>query len=242
MRGILKVAAVKAPGFGDRRKAMLEDIAILTGATVISEETGLTLEKTTLEHLGSAKRIEVGKDDTPSSTAPASRSASRRASRPSVADRQATSDYDKEKLQERVAKLAGGVAVIKVGAATEVEMKEKAPRRRRAARHTRGGRGRHRAGRWRGAAARAAVTSCKARTATTRHGIQIVLRALEAPLRVIAANAGDEPSVVIAKVLEGKATSATTPPPASTATWSSGVIDPTKVTAPRCRTRRRLRR
>jgi chaperonin GroEL len=155
MRGILKVAAVKAPGFGDRRKAMLEDIAILTGATVISEETGKQLEKTTLEDLGRAKRVEVRKDDTIiiDGAGDAQRIEARVKSIRVQID-EATSDYDREKLQERVAKLAGGVAVIKVGAATEVEMKEKkGPRRRRAARDARRGRRRDCARWWRRAAA-----------------------------------------------------------------------------------------
>ncbi|MDN7944928.1 chaperonin GroEL [Burkholderia multivorans] len=234
MRGILKVAAVKAPGFGDRRKAMLEDIAILTGATVISEETGKQLEKATLEDLGRAKRVEVRKDDTIiiDGAGDAARIDARvKAIRVQIDE--ATSDYDREKLQERVAKLAGGVAVIKVGAATEVEMKEKKDRVDDALHATRaaveegivpGG----------GVAllrARAALADIKGANADQDAGIRIVLRALEAPLRVIVSNAGEEPSVVIAKVLEGKGNFGYN---AATGEYGdlveAGVVDPTKVT------------
>ncbi|HEF5152179.1 molecular chaperone GroEL [Burkholderia multivorans] len=234
MRGILKVAAVKAPGFGDRRKAMLEDIAILTGATVISEETGKQLEKATLEDLGRAKRVEVRKDDTiiiDGAGDPARIDARVKAIRVQIDE--ATSDYDREKLQERVAKLAGGVAVIKVGAATEVEMKEKKDRVDDALHATRaaveegivpGG----------GVAllrARAALADIKGANADQDAGIRIVLRALEAPLRVIVSNAGEEPSVVIAKVLEGKGNFGYN---VATGEYGdlveAGVVDPTKVT------------
>ncbi|MGY6152779.1 chaperonin GroEL [Paraburkholderia graminis] len=234
MRGVLKVAAVKAPGFGDRRKAMLEDIAVLTGATVISEETGKQLEKATLEDLGSAKRVEVRKDDTIIIDGAGDQQqieARVKAIRAQIAE--TTSDYDREKLQERVAKLAGGVAVIKVGAATEVEMKEKKDRVDDALHATRaaveegivpGG----------GVAllrARAAIADLKGANADQDAGIRIVLRALEAPLRVIASNAGDEPSVVIAKVLEGKGNFGYD---AATGQYGdlveAGVVDPTKVT------------
>ncbi|CAB3660030.1 chaperonin GroEL [Burkholderia sp. OAS925] len=234
MRGVLKVAAVKAPGFGDRRKAMLEDIAVLTGATVISEETGKQLEKATLEDLGSAKRVEVRKDDTIVIDGAGDQQqieARVKAIRAQIAG--TTSDYDREKLQERVAKLAGGVAVIKVGAATEVEMKEKKDRVDDALHATRaaveegivpGG----------GVAllrARAAIADLKGANADQDAGIRIVLRALEAPLRVIASNAGDEPSVVIAKVLEGKGNFGYD---AATGQYGdlveAGVVDPTKVT------------
>ncbi|MGG2047902.1 chaperonin GroEL [Burkholderia gladioli] len=234
MRGILKVAAVKAPGFGDRRKAMLEDIAILTGATVIAEETGKQLEKATLEDLGRAKRIEIRKEDTIiiDGAGEAKRIEARvKQIRAQIED--TTSDYDREKLQERVAKLAGGVAVIKVGAATEVEMKEKKDRVDDALHATRaaveegivpGG----------GVAllrARAGLSSLKGANAEQDAGIQIVLRALEAPLRVIASNAGDEPSVVIAKVLEGKGNFGYD---AASGEYGdlveTGVVDPTKVT------------
>ncbi|TXC88910.1 chaperonin GroEL [Paraburkholderia azotifigens] len=233
MRGILKVAAVKAPGFGDRRKAILEDIAILTGGAVISEETGKQLEKATLEDLGRAKRVEVRKDDTIiiDGAGDAKRIEARVKSIRVQID-EATSDYDRERLQERVAKLAGGVAVIKVGAATEVEMKEKKDRVDDALHATRaaveegivpGG----------GVAllrARAAVSSLQGANSDQDAGIQIVLRALEAPLRVIASNAGDEPSVVIAKVLEGKGNFGYN---AATGEYGdlveAGVVDPTKV-------------
>ncbi|BFG80680.1 chaperonin GroEL [Paraburkholderia terrae] len=234
MRGILKVAAVKAPGFGDRRKAMLEDIAILTGATVISEDTGKQLEKATLEDLGRAKRVEVRKDDTIIiDGAGDTQRIEARVKSIRVQIEEATSDYDREKLQERVAKLAGGVAVIRVGAATEVEMKEKKDRVDDALHATRaaveegivpGG----------GVAllrARAAVSSLRGANSDQDAGIHIVLRALEAPLRVIASNAGDEPSVVIAKVLEGKGSFGYN---AATGEYGdlveAGVVDPTKVT------------
>ncbi|VVE59960.1 molecular chaperone GroEL [Pandoraea captiosa] len=234
MRGILKVVAVKAPGFGDRRKAMLEDIAILTGATVISEETGKQLEKATLDDLGSAKRVEVRKEDTIIiDGAGDAKRIEARVKQIRVQIDEATSDYDREKLQERVAKLAGGVAVIKVGAATEVEMKEKRDRVDDALHATRaaveegivpGG----------GVAllrARSAVSNLKGANADQDAGIQIVLRALEAPLRVIASNAGDEPSVVIAKVRDGKGNFGYN---AATGDYGDlveiGVVDPTKVT------------
>ncbi|WP_053572340.1 chaperonin GroEL [Caballeronia cordobensis] len=234
MRGILKVAAVKAPGFGDRRKAMLEDIATLTGATVISEETGKQLQKAALEDLGRAKRIEVRKDDTIiiDGAGDEERIAARvKSIRAQIEE--TTSDYDREKLQERVAKLAGGVAVIKVGAATEVEMKEKKDRVDDALHATRaavdegivpGG----------GVAllrAREAVTGLKGANSDQDAGIQIVLQALEAPLRIIAANAGDEPSVVIAKVVEGHGNFGYN---AAIGEYGdlveAGVVDPTKVT------------
>jgi chaperonin GroEL len=234
MRGVLKVAAVKAPGFGDRRKALLEDIAILTGATVISEETGKQLEKATLEELGRAKRVEVQKENTIIIDGAGDQTridARVKAIRAQIEE--ATSDYDREKLQERVAKLAGGVAVIKVGAATEVEMKEKKDRVDDALHATRaaveegivpGG----------GVAllrARSAISSITGANADQDAGIRIVLRALEAPLRVIAANAGDEPSVVVAKVLSGKGNYGYN---AATGEYGdlveTGVVDPTKVT------------
>ncbi|MEK6425375.1 MAG: chaperonin GroEL [Burkholderia gladioli] len=234
MRGVLKVVAVKAPGFGDRRKAMLEDIAILTGATVISEETGKQLDKTTLEDLGSAKRVEVRKEDTIIiDGAGDAKRIEARVKQIRVQIDEATSDYDREKLQERVAKLAGGVAVIKVGAATEVEMKEKKDRVDDALHATRaaveegivpGG----------GVAllrARADVTNLQGLNADQDAGIHIALRALEAPLRVIASNAGDEPSVVIAKVRDGKGNFGYN---AATGEYvdlvEAGVVDPTKVT------------
>jgi chaperonin GroEL len=233
MRGVLKVAAVKAPGFGDRRKAMLEDIAFLTGGTVIAEETGRQLDKTRLADLGRAKRVEIHKESTTIIDG-AGDKAKIKARVKSIQQQieEATSDYDREKLQERVAKLAGGVAVIRVGAATEVEMKEKKDRVDDALHATRaaveegivpGG----------GVAllrARSAVKELKAINADQEAGIRIVLRALEAPLRAIAANAGDEPSVVIAKVLEGKDGFGYN---AATGHYGDllemGVIDPTKV-------------
>ncbi len=234
MRGVLKVAAVKAPGFGDRRKAMLEDIAVLTGGTVISEETGLVLEKTTLAELGQAKRVEVRKESTVIIDGAGEQSAIEgRVQQIRAQIEEATSDYDREKLQERVAKLAGGVAVIKVGAATEVEMKEKKDRVDDALHATRaaveegivpGG----------GVAllrARKAIGELKGANHDQEAGIQIVLRALEAPLRAIATNAGDEPSVVVAKVEEGDGNQGYNAADGSYGDLVEiGVIDPTKVT------------
>ncbi|MCX7896406.1 MAG: chaperonin GroEL [Rhodocyclaceae bacterium] len=234
IRGILKTCAVKAPGFGDRRKAMLEDIAILTGGTVIAEEVGLTLEKATLKDLGQAKRVEVAKENTTIiDGAGKEENIKARIAQIRVQIEEATSDYDKEKLQERVAKLAGGVAVIKVGAATEVEMKEKKARVEDALHATRaaveegivpGG----------GVAllrARQALSSLKGDNHDQDAGIKIVMRALEQPLREIVANAGDEPSVVVNKVLEGKGNFGYN---AQTGEYGDmmemGVIDPTKVT------------
>lgn len=234
IRGILKTVAVKAPGFGDRRKAMLEDIAILTGGTVIAEDLGLTLEKVTLEDLGQAKRIEVGKEDTTIiDGAGIENNIKTRIEQINKQVEEASSDYDREKLQERVAKLAGGVAVIKVGAATEVEMKEKKARVEDALHATRaaveegivaGG----------GVAllrARAAIKELKGDNPDQDAGIKIVLRAIEEPLRQIVANAGDEPSVVVNKVLEGKGNYGYN---AANGTYGDlvelGVLDPAKVT------------
>ncbi len=234
IRGILKTVAVKAPGFGDRRKAMLEDIAILTGGTVIAEEVGLTLEKVTLAELGQAKRIEVGKDNSIIIDGAGKEEAIKgRISQINKQAEESTSDYDKEKLQERKAKLAGGVAVIKVGAATEVEMKEKKARVEDALHATRaaveegivpGG----------GVAllrAKAAVAALKGDNHDQDAGITIVLRAMESPLRAIVFNAGEEPSVVINKVLEGKGNFGYN---AATGVYADmlemGVVDPTKVT------------
>ncbi|MFZ5484986.1 MAG: chaperonin GroEL [Pseudomonadota bacterium] len=234
MRGVLKVAAVKAPGFGDRRKAMLQDMAILTGGMVISEETGKQLEKAGLEDLGRAKRVEVRKETTTiidGAGDKAAIDARVKAIQAQIAE--TTSDYDREKLQERVAKLAGGVALIKIGAATEVEMKEKKDRVDDALHATRaaveegivpGG----------GVAllrARGRIQALKGDNHDQDAGIKIVLRALEEPLRAIAGNAGDEPSVVIAKVLEGHGNQGYN---AGTGEYGDlvamGVIDPTKVT------------
>ena len=234
IRGILKTVAVKAPGFGDRRKAMLQDIAILTGGTVIAEEVGLSLEKATLEDLGQAKRIEVGKENTTIIDGLGDKVAvEARVAEIRKQVETATSDYDKEKLQERVAKLAGGVAVIKVGAATEVEMKEKKDRVEDALHATRaaveegvvaGG----------GVAllrARAALENLHTGNADQDAGVQIVLRAVESPLRQIVANAGGEPSVVVNKVLEGKGNYGYN---AGSGEYGDmiemGVLDPAKVT------------
>jgi chaperonin GroEL len=233
IRGILKTTAVKAPGFGDRRKAMLEDIAILAGGTVIAEELGLKLENAQLNDLGRAKRVEVGKEDTTIIDGAGEKAAIEarvKNIRKQVDD--ATSDYDKEKLQERVAKLAGGVALVKVGAATEMEMKEKKARVEDALHATRaaveegivpGG----------GVAylrARANVKNLKGENPDQDAGIKIVLRALEEPMRQIVANAGDEPSVVVNKVVEGKHNFGFN---AQTGEYGDlvemGVIDPTKV-------------
>ncbi|WP_407291922.1 chaperonin GroEL [Stutzerimonas zhaodongensis] len=207
MRGIVKVAAVKAPGFGDRRKAMLQDIAILTGGTVISEEVGLSLETATLEHLGNAKRVVLNKENTTiidGAGQQADIEARVAQIRKQVED--TTSDYDKEKLQERLAKLAGGVAVIKVGAGTEVEMKEKKARVEDALHATRaaveegvvpGG----------GVAlvrALQAISELKGDNEDQNVGIALLRRAVEAPLRQIVANAGGEPSVVVDKVKQGE--------------------------------------
>jgi chaperonin GroEL len=233
MRGILKTVAVKAPGFGDRRKAMLEDIAILTNGQVISEELGLTLEKVTVEQLGRAGRIEVSKEDTIIINGAGSKdkiNARIKAIQSQIEI--ATSDYDKEKLQERIAKLAGGVAVIKVGAATETEMKEKKDRIDDALHATRaavedgivaGG----------GVAlirAKSAVKDLKGANTDQDAGIKIVLRAMEEPIRQIATNSGDSADVVVAKVAEGSANFGYN---AATHEFGDmlemGVIDPTKV-------------
>ena len=234
IRGILKTAAVKAPGFGDRRKAMLEDIAILTGGTVIAEETGLTLEQVTLEHLGQAKRVEIAKENTTIiDGAGVSANIEARVKQIRAQYEESTSDYDREKLQERVAKLAGGVAVIKVGAATEVEMKEKKARVEDALHATRaaveegivpGG----------GVAllrARAAIAGLAGANAEQNAGIQIVLRAMEEPLRQIVLNAGDEPSVIVNQVMSNNGNYGYN---AATGEYGDlveqGVLDPTKVT------------
>ena len=234
IRGILKTVAVKAPGFGDRRKAMLQDIAILTGGVVISEEVGLSLEKATLDDLGQAKRIEIGKENT--TIIDGFGDAAQIEARVAEIRQQietATSEYDKEKLQERVAKLAGGVAVIKVGAATEVEMKEKKDRVEDALHATR-------AAVEEGVVAGGGVALLRARSALENlhtgnadqdAGVQIVLRAVESPLRQIVANAGGEPSVVVNKVLEDKGNYGYN---AGSGEYGDmiemGVLDPAKVT------------
>ncbi|ABM58312.1 chaperonin GroEL [Verminephrobacter eiseniae] len=235
IRGILKVVAVKAPGFGDRRKAMLEDIAILTGGKVIAEEVGLTLEKVTLADLGQAKRIEVGKENTIIiDGAGAAGDIEARVKQVRVQIEEATSDYDREKLQERVAKLAGGVAVIKVGAATEVEMKEKKARVEDALHATR-------AAVEEGVVAGGGVAFLRARqaiggtikgdNADQDAGIKLVLKAIEAPLREIVNNAGGEASVVVNAVLAGKGNYGFN---AANDTYGDmlelGILDPTKVT------------
>ena len=234
IRGILKTCAVKAPGFGDRRKAMLEDIAVLTRGQVIAEEVGLTLEKVTLDDLGQAKRVEIGKENTTIiDGAGDEKQIEARVKMIRAQIEEATSDYDREKLQERVAKLAGGVAVIRVGAATEVEMKEKKARVDDALHATRaaveegivpGG----------GVAlvrAKQAILSLKGDNADQNAGIGIVLRAMEEPLRVIVTNAGDEASVVINQVASGKGNYGYN---AATGEYGDlveqGVIDPAKVT------------
>tara|TARA_R110002073_G_scaffold65940_8_gene164388 strand:- start:1351 stop:3003 length:1653 start_codon:yes stop_codon:yes gene_type:complete len=234
IRGILKTCAVKAPGFGDRRKAMLEDIALLTGGNVIAEEVGLSLEKVALEDLGEAKRIEVGKENTIiiDGAGDAKNIKSRIGQIRTQID-EATSDYDKEKLRERVAKLAGGVALIKVGAATEVEMKEKKARVEDALHSTR-------AAVEEGIVAGGGVALLRAIPAVRKlkgdnhdqdAGIKIVLRAIEEPLRQIVINCGGEPSVVINKVIEGKDNYGYN---AATDEYgdmvATGVLDPTKVT------------
>ncbi len=234
MRGIVKVAAVKAPGFGDRRKAMLQDIAILTGGTVISEEVGLSLDTTTLEHLGNAKRVILNKDNTTIIDGDGQQvDIEARVLQIRKQIEETSSDYDKEKLQERLAKLAGGVAVIKVGAATEVEMKEKKARVEDALHATRaaveegvvpGG----------GVAlvrALQAISELKGDNEDQNVGIALLRRAVEAPLRQIVANSGDEPSVVVDKVKQGEGNYGYN---AATGEYGDmiamGILDPAKVT------------
>jgi chaperonin GroEL len=234
IRGIVKVAACKAPGFGDRRKAMLQDIAVLTGATVISEEVGLDLESATLEHLGTAKRITMSKENTTLvDGAGNAAEIQTRVAQIRVQIEDTTSDYDREKLQERVAKLAGGVAVIKVGAATEMEMKEKKARVEDALHATRaaveegvvpgGGTALLRAV--------AAIAGLKGDNEDQNAGISIARRAMEAPLRQIVANAGEEPSVVADAVKKGTGNFGFN---AATGEYGDmlemGILDPAKVT------------
>ena len=234
IRGIVKVAAVKAPGFGDRRKAILEDIAVLTNGTVISEEVGLSLEKATINDLGRAKRVVVTKEN--STIIDGAGDAERiqaRIKQIKAQIEETSSDYDREKLQERVAKLAGGVAVIKVGAATEVEMKEKKARVEDALHATRaaveegvvpGG----------GVAlirAKSAVENLKGANEDQNHGIQIALRAMEAPLREIVANAGEEPSVIVNQVKAGSGNFGYNAANGEFGDMVAfGILDPTKVT------------
>ena len=234
LRGALKIAAVKAPGFGDRRKAMLEDIAILTGGTVISEERGFTLENTTIDMLGTAEKVTIDKDNTTVvNGAGDAENIKARVNQIKAQIESTTSDYDREKLQERLAKLAGGVAVLYVGAASEVEMKEKKDRVDDALHATRaaveegivsGG----------GVAllnARKAISKLKSSNADEATGTQIVFNAVEAPLRTIVTNAGGEGSVVVAKVEEGDANFGyDAKSEAYVDMQKAGIIDPKKVT------------
>jgi len=234
LRGALKIAAVKAPGFGDRRKAMLEDLAILTGGTVVAEERGFTLENTTIDMLGTAERVTIDKDNTTVvNGAGNKKDITGRVNQIKSQIETTTSDYDKEKLQERLAKLAGGVAVLYVGAASEVEMKEKKDRVDDALHATR-------AAVEEGIVAGGGVALVRAKDVLTKittdnldevTGIQIVARAIESPLRTIVENAGGEGSVVVAKVMEGKKDFGFN---AKTDEYvnmlKAGIIDPTKVT------------
>ena len=234
LRGALKIAAVKAPGFGDRRKAMLEDIAILTGGTVISEERGFNIENTTIDMLGSAERVTIDKDNTTIVNGAGDKKAIEdRVNQIKTQIDTTTSDYDKEKLQERLAKLAGGVAVLYVGAASEVEMKEKKDRVDDALHATR-------AAVEEGIVAGGGVALIRARNVLDKikatnddelTGIQIISRALEAPVRTIVANAGGEGSVVVAKIIEGKdGFGYDAKSEQYVDLFDAGIIDPKKVT------------
>jgi chaperonin GroEL len=234
MRGIVKVAAVKAPGFGDRRKAMLQDVATLTGGTVISEEIGLELEKATLEDLGQAKRIVISKDTTTIIDGVGEEADIKaRVSQIRGQIEDSSSDYDKEKLQERLAKLAGGVAVIKIGAATEMEMKEKKFRVEDALHATRAAveEGVVAGGGVALVRAAIAIKDLEGANEDQTHGINVAIRAMEAPLRQIVANCGDESSVVLNEVRSGKGNYGYN---AGNSTYGDmiemGILDPTKVT------------
>ena len=234
LRGALKIAAVKAPGFGDRRKAMLEDIAILTGGTVISEERGFTLENATVDHLGTAEKVAIDKDNTTVvNGAGEEELIKNRVNQIKAQIETTTSDYDKEKLQERLAKLAGGVAVLYVGAASEVEMKEKKDRVDDALHATRAAveEGIVAGGGVALVRAKAVLDKVKTENADEVTGVQIVNRAIEAPLRTIVENAGGEGSVVISKVLEGKDDFGyDAKSEAYVDMLKAGIIDPKKVT------------
>ncbi|MGS2741577.1 chaperonin GroEL [Sinomicrobium sp. M5D2P17] len=234
LRGSLKIAAVKAPGFGDRRKAMLEDIAILTGGTVISEERGFTLENATIDMLGSAEKVAIDKDNTTVVNGAGEAEAIKgRVNQIKAQIETTTSDYDREKLQERLAKLAGGVAVLYVGAASEVEMKEKKDRVDDALHATRAAveEGIVAGGGVALVRAKAVLDKVKPANADEETGVQIVARAIESPLRTIVENAGGEGSVVVSKVLEGKDSFGYD---AKSETYvdmfKAGIIDPKKVT------------
>jgi len=234
LRGSLKIAAVKAPGFGDRRKAMLEDLAILTGGTVIAEERGFTLENATIDMLGTAERITIDKDNTTVvNGAGDSDTIKGRVSQIKAQIETTTSDYDKEKLQERLAKLAGGVAVLYVGAASEVEMKEKKDRVDDALHATRAAveEGIIAGGGVAFIRAKSKLDSLKTDNLDEATGVKIVARAIEEPLRQISENAGHEGSVIVSKVLEGKNDFGFNAKTGEFVNmFKAGIIDPTKVT------------